>query len=486
MCFGNIPRLRNKMRVRKASRFCTTPWEYPFSLRGLVSLLLLAFLLPSCAIFKSKSARSAYKIEREVARSPVFSKAFTGFTLLDPATGKTLADFNGERYFTPASNTKILTLATCLEVLGDSVPGVQYGNPDDGIVFRGTGDPTFLHPKFEAWQNARRLLYRPPVSLLYIHRRFDEGRFGAGWAWDDYNEEYQPERSPMPIYGNCFQVSGKPNNEFHVEPSFFLRYYRRWQIETQAKVKRIEEDNNWILDSLADHEDRIVPFRPLIRYFDAWDDTNPTTLLGNLLSDTLKRTVTEFFPEDHPDIELSTYPWRTLYSTPLDTVLRRMMHQSDNFIAEQMLLVCAGVKFDLLKQDTMIKWMLDSTLNSLPQRPKWVDGSGLSRYNLMTPQSIAQVLLKLWKEQPRERLFSLFPAGGVSGTIADYYAGKDGKPYVFAKTGGMGGVHCMSGYIVCKSGKVLIFSFMHNNFLGSNRNWKVEMQRILEQIRDRF
>ncbi len=178
--------------------------------------------------------------------------------------------------------------------------------------------------------------------------------------------------------------------------------------------------------------------------------------------------------------------WRTLYSTPLDTVLRRMMHQSDNFIAEQMLLVCAGVKFDLLKQDTMIKWMLDSTQNSLPQRPKWVDGSGLSRYNLMTPQSIAQVLLKLWKEQPRERLFSLFPAGGVSGTIADMYAGKDNKPYVFAKTGGMGGVQCLSGYVVCKSGKVLVFSFMHNNFVGSSKAWKVEMQRILEQIRDRF
>jgi len=448
--------------------------------------LLLILLLPSCAVFKSRDTRSALKIRREVAHSPVFSKAFTGFTLLDPANVKTLVDVNGDHYFTPASNTKIFTLATCLEVLGDSVPGVQYLYPDDAIVFRGTGDPTFLHPKFEVWQLARRLLYRPPVKLVYLHRHFDEGRFGAGWAWDDFNEEYQPERSPMPIYGNCFQVSGKPNNEFHVEPTFFLGFFRHWQIETQAKVKRMEENNNWILDTLADQEERIVPFRPLIKQFAAWDDTNPTTLLGDLLSDTLKRPITEFFPEDHPDIELSTYPWRTLYSTPLDTVLRRMMHQSDNFIAEQMLLVCAGVKFDLLQQDTMIKWMLDSTQMNLPQRPKWVDGSGLSRYNLMTPQSISQVLLKLWKEQPRERLFPLFPAGGVSGTIADRYAGKDGKPYVFAKTGGMSSVQCLSGYVVCNSGKVLIFSFMHNNFVGSSKAWKAEMQRLLEQIRDRF
>ena len=167
-------------------------------------------------------------------------------------------------------------------------------------------------------------------------------------------------------------------------------------------------------------------------------------------------------------------------------VLRRMMHQSDNFIAEQMLIVCAGVKFDLLQQDTLIKWMLDSSLSKLPQRPRWVDGSGLSRYNLLTPQSLTQVLQKLWNEQPHQQLLSIFPAGGISGTLLDWYAGKDGKPYVFAKTGTMSGVHCLSGYILCKSGKTLIFSFMHNNFVGSSRAWKVEMQRLLEQIRDSF
>ena len=96
------------------------------------------------------------------------------------------------------------------------------------------------------------------------------------------------------------------------------------------------------------------------------------------------------------------------------------------------------------------------------------------------------MLLKLWREQPHERILSLFPAGGISGTISDWYAGKDGKPYVFAKTGGMGGVQCLSGYVVCNSGKVLIFSFMHNNFVGGSRDWKLEMQRLLEQIHERF
>ncbi len=441
-----------------------------------LQLLLCAFLLPSCAIFKSKSARSADKIEREVVGSPVFSKAFTGFTLLDPATGKTLADFNGERYFTPASNTKILTLATCLEVLRDSVPGISYFVLDSFLVFRGTGDPSFLHPKFQEWRKSYNLLAEKTLKPLLSFCYLEEPRFGPGWAWDDYSEYYQPEKSAFPIYGNTIRILGLSDGQYELSPPFFWSiaqypYYDGYGQFLPKDISRREEDNMIGMKRLPRPGEEIwIPFRPPY-----WE---------GMLADTVHRK--EIAPAHNHLVIDSAQQWKYLYSTPLDTVLRRMMHQSDNFIAEQMLLVCAGVKFDLLQQDTMIKWMLDSTLNSLPQPLKWVDGSGLSRYNLMTPQSIAQVLLKLWKEQPRERLFSLFPAGGVSGTIADMYAGKDNKPYVFAKTGGMSGVQCLSGYIVCKSGKVLIFSFMHNNFVGSSKAWKVEMQRILEQIRDRF
>jgi D-alanyl-D-alanine carboxypeptidase/D-alanyl-D-alanine-endopeptidase (penicillin-binding protein 4) len=465
-------------------------------MRTLFQGLLFLLLLPSCAIFQRRIHRSSQKIGHEVAYAPTFLKAYTGFTLLDPATGNTLADYNGNRYFTPASNTKILTLATCLEVLGDSVPAIQYLRLEDAIVFRGTGDPTFLHPDFEAWQAARHLIYRPVMPLLYVHRRFETERFGKGWAWDDYNEEYQVEKSAMPIYGNCIQVTGQPNGRFHVEPTFFYNFVRRsGQTENIHGIKRTEASNFWVIDSLADQQVQVLPFRtsshcppPVESFYDKSEGFAgyPSTLLSQLLSDTLKRPVPELCFDAFPELESATYPWHTLYSSPIDTVLRRMMHQSDNFIAEQMLLVCSGVKYNLLESDTMIHWMLDSVLANLPQRPKWVDGSGLSRYNLMTPQSLAQVLQKLWSEHPHERILSLFPAGGVAGTLSSWYPGKAGKPYVFAKTGGMGGIHCLSGYISCKSGKTLIFSFMHNNFVGSNRAWKLEMQRILEEIHDSF
>jgi D-alanyl-D-alanine carboxypeptidase/D-alanyl-D-alanine-endopeptidase (penicillin-binding protein 4) len=86
---------------------------------------------------------------------------------------------------------------------------------------------------------------------------------------------------------------------------------------------------------------------------------------------------------------------------------------------------------------------------------------------------------------PQERLFSLLPAGGVSGTISDSYKGQ-GKPFVFAKTGSLSNNHCLSGYVVTNKGKVLIFSFMNNHFVEGSAVVKKEMNKILTYLRDTF
>jgi len=426
-------------------------------------------LLSSCATSRHAERRFAKKIQKEVEKSPVFNRAFTGFTLLDPETGKTLTDINGDKYFTPASNTKILTLATCLEMLGDSVPALSYYHLGDSLVFRATGDPTFLNPNFNYWQKGYHFLLQSPAKRIF--EKSYQGhlkRFGPGWAWEDYEYDYSTRREKFPLFGGLMRLSAVRPDSLKIEPDYFRKLLR--PVPWDSGYFSITEVEHFIYYSTktrfpSDYE-RFIPIN--------WQQF----ISDHRLWDILGRPVFGGYGLPEPDT------MSTLYSTPLDTVLRRMMYQSDNFIAEQMLLVCAGQKFDILQQDTIIKWMLDSVLTSLPQRPRWVDGSGLSRYNLISPRDLAQVLFKLWKEQPREFLLSLFPAGGVNGTVADFYKGKNGKPYVFAKTGGMSGVHCLSGYVVCKSGKTLIFSFMHNNFVGSNRAWKEEMQRILEMIRE--
>ncbi|MCR9251011.1 MAG: D-alanyl-D-alanine carboxypeptidase, partial [bacterium] len=174
----------------------------------------------------------------------------------------------------------------------------------------------------------------------------------------------------------------------------------------------------------------------------------------------------------------------TVTSLNAPAVYHRMLKASDNFLAEQLLLMSsnhAGFRWDT---DKFIQSIKLHDFKSFSKLPVWRDGSGLSRYNLVTPRSMTELLVLIKNEMGIEKAKSYLPAGGVSGTIKNWY--KADQPYVFAKTGTLSNVHCLSGYIETKSGKTLVFSFMNNNYTNGSSIVKKEMQRVLEMISDRF
>lgn len=440
-------------------------------MKYLTLLFTTSILLASCAT--SRHARRS--LEQEITRSPVFSTAFTGFVLRDPAAEKTLCDINGAKYFTPASCTKIFTLYTCLRTLGDSLPALRWQSDGENLYFEGTGDPTFLHPVLGKFSPAYQFLrFRPEKKLFFSPYNYDDTRFGPGWAWDDFGLAFQCERSPMPIYGNRMAVKGK---DLAIEPSRFRHYLNPTGTgPTKAFVQREE-----LGDRLSIHAKAEIPgdFRQNIPIF--WENLD----FNGFLKDTLFRPVAtparSFFEKLNPR------DWQILPGAPTDTVLRAMMLPSDNFLAEQLMLVCASQLTDTLSVERAISISKKKFLADLPDEPRWFDGSGLSRYNLETPRSIAFLLEKIWREQPHARVFNLFPAGGSEGTVRDWYKPEAGQPaWLHAKTGTMGGVHCLSGYLTARSGRVLVFSFMHNNFTGPSADYKKEMERVLRGVRERY
>jgi len=228
---------------------------------------------------------------------------------------------------------------------------------------------------------------------------------------------------------------------------------------------REEESNIFYLDPMT--KDTLeVPFKI------------DSTLIRELFAKELGRQVT--ITDDMPNGEKSI-----LYSIPSDTLYKRMMYLSDNFIAEQVLILASSTLSDTLDGRRAQKFMLEHYLSDLKQVPRWVDGSGLSRYNLFTPESMVQVLNKMYREFPKERLFDLFPAGGVSGTLQGQYIGNP-EPYIYAKSGSLSNNYNLSGYLLTKSGKTLIFSFMNNHYLRPTTELKNNMKRIFEGIRDNY
>ena len=111
-----------------------------------IFLLLTLFLFSACGSTKKISRKNKKHLIQSIEQSPIFSRNFTGFSLYDPKRKEIVYSFQDDKYFTPASNTKIFTLYTCLHLLGDSIPTLKYVIKKDSLIFWGMGDPSFLHP----------------------------------------------------------------------------------------------------------------------------------------------------------------------------------------------------------------------------------------------------------------------------------------------------------------------------------------------------
>ncbi|MBT1703104.1 D-alanyl-D-alanine carboxypeptidase [Chryseosolibacter indicus] len=391
----------------------------------------------------------------------------TGFMLYDVDKKKVIYEYNSNKYFTPASNTKIFTFYTSLRIIGDSIPALKYVERNDSLIFWGTGDPSFLY-KF-TYNNNRlyNFLQKHPKSLYFSNANFSTSHFGSGWAWDDYNSAYSPERSPFPVYGNIFTVK-KSGSLLRIYPSYFEKHFAIGERREREEVVRELHSNDFKI-------------HPGVRspQYKEWDIPIRLNqlLITDLLTDTLKRAVTPV----HTKLSAPAIPY---YSIPADSLFRVMMQESDNFIAEQLLLICAGIVRDTLKPEIAIKYSIENYLQDLPDKPIWVDGSGLSRYNLFTPRSIVKLWEKIYEQRPKERLFPLLATGGVNGTVKNWY--KADKPYFFGKTGTLSNNHTLSGFLVTKSGKTLIFSFMNNNYVTSTSEIRKNMQEILYNIYNQY
>lgn len=427
----------------------------------LASVVLTLALLYSCSpISKSRLNKTFEATERRF-------HDHTGFYLYDPEKNKAVFDFNGSRYFTPASNTKIFTFFAALKTLGDSVPALEYIQRNDSLIFWGTGDPSFLYREVLYDSGVYHFLKSAKTNLYFSNANFHTSHFGPGWAWDDYNSGYSAERSPFPVYGNVVSVIAD-QQVLKISPDHFGSAFMQGEPNDETEIIRHPDENIFVVHpakKLTDVKEFKIPFR------------SDSATFYSLLADTLKKPVVSV----HTPLPPYT---NTLFSIPLDSLYSVMLQESDNFIAEQLLMMCANILCDSLKPEIAIDFITKSYLQDLPDKPVWVDGSGLSRYNLFTPRSIVKLWQKIWELVPRERLFSLVATGGENGTIRKWYRAEN--PYIFGKTGSLSNNHCMSGFLVTKKGKVLIFSFMNSHYTEASNAIRRNMESILYNIYEHY
>ena len=430
----------------------------PMKKRLIISLAFSTLILASCSISK-KIEKTA---ENGILKDPVFLPAFTGICVYEPATGKYWYNHLDEKYFVPASNTKLASCYAAMKYLGDSIPGIHYRIDNDStVIIRATGDPTFLHadfktqPVFDFLQKFTYIQIESPTFSRFL---------GNGWSWDDYMDYYMAQRSAMPVYGNVVTFKENEKGQMNISPKRFIENTDKIFGSDQKgfSVKKPWDKNDFVISS-GPNKKLEVPFIP----------DNHT--LWQLLSDTLKSKIT--FIKDAGITD------KVIYSQPVDSMLMHMMHRSDNFYAEQSLLLVSNKLFGYLDERKTIDTLLKSDFKSLPQVPKWVDGSGLSTYNNFSPKDIITLLLKMKEEFGMDRLKTILPTGGT-GTISNYYLADSGS--IFVKTGTLNGVVALSGFLYTKKNKLLVFSILVNHHNSSATSIRKGVEKFVQDLRNNY
>lgn len=416
-------------------------------------MLLLSLVFSGCS-----SQRKTHRFLEKQLQYIEEGEQFTGFLMVDARQGDTLYRWNSGKYFTPASNMKVFTLYAGLKMLPDRVPALKYQVRSDTLHVLGTGDPSALHPVLK---DSTAVSYMKSFGHLVLYPgNLQEAAWGTGWAWDDFDRYYMPERSSLPLYGNVVQLVGEEDGLIVIPPIF-----RDSIVPEKKQFRRIPDKNLFYYQpSRADTVAIPLKLNPdLVAWL--WEDATgvPAEIRNGV-------------PKG---------PWQLLPGIAADSLYREMMTVSDNFLAEQVMLLASATLGEQLSFENARDHLLETYLKDMPSPPRWVDGSGLSRYNLCSPESLVYLLMKLYREMPEERLFSLMAQGGGEGTLKEWYHSPDG-PYLFGKTGSLSNNHNLCGYLKTSSGKTVVFSFMNNHYRKPTHLVKSRMQRILGWVRDNY
>ena len=437
---------------------------------GKLTALVIAVLQFSACSVQQKLQRAA---NQNILEASNLSGAHIGIHVYDPASNANLFSYQSNKYFVPASNTKIVTCFAAMQYLGDSVAAAQILASDSGMHVFATGDPTFLQPEYASHPLLGVL---KNANTIYLHApSFTAKPFGQGWSWDDYDASYMPSRSAFPMYGNVVRYT-KNAGQLTMTPSFFKDSTKGLQatINKGFGVSRQMANNQFLVQPSSGNTTlEEIPYRT-----SNWTTTS-LTLEASLLSEALGGT--KVIALDAARESITPVTATTIYSRPLDSLLKPLMHRSDNFYAEQALLMVGKELHQSFDDKKTIAYLLANDLTDLAQKPSWVDGSGLSRYNLFTPENFTSILYKMFKAYSFERLQNIFPTGGeVGGTLSSNYKNLNGK--IFAKTGTLSGQVALSGYLITKKGKTLIFSVLVNNHTTTASNVRKAVEQFIQAL----
>lgn len=435
-------------------------------------------------------------------------EAHVGVSIVRLGSPQPLYERESKKLFTPASLHKLATAGAALNILGSAQrfptrvfsTGSLEKNTHLGTMYlRGEGDPTLDAAGLQrlAAQLVKLGITEVDGDLVADSGFFSpEGRGASGWSWDDLENGYAAPVSALSTHQNAVTLTLTP----HAKPGEAVR------IDWNPRPNYIQVQNRAVTLPAGDMGNLSVGLeRPNPQ---AWFEV--LTVRGGLPAGARPET-NQLAIQDPARLALVTFKdallkqgikWRgqlkigptpsgaralaQIESPAVSDLVLKMLRDSDNLIAETLLLHIGAKQrgapgtwekglAELQRYVEQVGWAAGSYRAS--------DGSGLSRYNAVSPAQITQLLNHLPTQRQAYPAFLVgLPTAGINGTLATRLTNSPARGRLRAKTGTMSSVSGLAGYLETLEGETYALAILSNGFIGPATKMRELQDAIIDTL----
>lgn len=445
-------------------------------MKKIISLLL--------AMVFTVSASSAESLHKTLSALGV-NKSAVAIYIKDVKSGNVVFSMNEKAPMLPASTLKIITSSAAVDTLGADYKYETklYKSTNNDLYLKLSGDPLLESSDLDKLIESANSKSIVPKTFYVDDSAFDKTEWGEGWQWDDSLNPLMPKFSSYNINKNLLKVEVTPTSQgasakLTVKPFYPLTFMNLVTTDTTSPTSVSIDSDNTIAPNMLNIFGTVSKLTNVILPV-------PNARMNFILR--LENSINSKKMEYYGAIKNAKLPDKNVYLVdeiehPIEDMLPLILRNSNNFVAET-LFKSAGAKWansqGAIKNSLgMLSAYFDKNgLNS--DDIKIVDGSGVSKNNIMTAEFMGEFLEYKSKTEDFECFKELLPTAG-EGTLKNrmlYF-----KDNLRAKTGTLADTSAIAGYITSRKGKLYAFDIMINDAKTSPADKKNIEEQILRSV----
>lgn len=466
----------------------------------------IVFVLTGCTAPQRSSVSLRQKVFfptriDSILTAPQLKQTTVAVKVFSIDKNEVLYERNSSLLLHPASTLKLFTAAAALVALGDTfrcetVVYVDSSEKNSSTVSRvylkGFGDPLLLPQDIDsiAYQLASSGITKISDATIVDNSFFDSLYWGNGWMWDDLGDPDAPSISALSVNHNTLQLIIIPSiTPFTpavisaVPPNSLYSCYNRTLCLPSANGvsslsltwSSVDKSPTYVVEGNLTTDSPVLTRTIAV--------PSPELFAGELL----RRSLALYNIEVSPIVKRGYVPPSAFpvarHTTPLDSILVAILKNSDNLAAENILKILGATTVEQPGSAKKGLTYLSQYLSSLgidTSSIRIVDGSGVSRYNLLSADVLVDFLTAVRRSNIGEKFITLLPQGGNEGTLKN--RSLLSQCTVRAKTGTLNGVSTLAGYAETTEGELLAFAIMMQHFIDAPAQYRAIQDSIIFEV----